>query len=254
MTVRGLKSPRAFPYHKSVIRFIRQRAVENPWVLRTIFGLLIAIFIISMGWIGFKPSSERVVATVAGAPIFMQEYEDSYRRTYEAYQNIFKDQFNPELIKQLDLKHTVVNQLIDEQLWRLTAERLGLSVTDEELTAQLVKIPAFQRAGQFDPTVYEQTLLRNHWTPQRFEEAQRLGLLTEKARAAVRTSTALLPQEQPAPPSTPPAPEASAKSAPTPPPTPTADAVRQQKQERAIMAFLANLRAQTPITINDKLL
>jgi peptidyl-prolyl cis-trans isomerase D len=235
-----------------MIRFIRQRAVENPWVLRTIFGVIIIIFIISMGWIGFTPSSTRVVATVAGSSIPLQEYEDAYRRTYEAYQNIFKDQFTPELLKQLDLKHTVVNQLIDERLWRLTAERLGLSVTDEELTAQLVKIPAFQRAGQFDPAVYEQTLLRNHWTPQRFEEAQRLQLLADKARAAVRTSTALLPQEQPAP--APPAPPTTDKNTPPPPAPPSPDAIRQQKEERAVMAFLANLRAQTPITINDKLL
>jgi len=236
-----------------MIRFIRQRAVENPWVLRTIFGVLIAIFIISMGWIGFKPSSNRVVATVAGTPISLREYEDAYRRTYESYQNIFKDQFTPELVKQLDLKHTVVNQLIDEQLWRLTAERLGLSVTDEELTAKLVKIPAFQRAGQFDPSVYEQTLLRNHWTPQQFEEAQRMEILTEKARAAIRSSTALLPQEQPPPPPAPVAPVAGKAS---PPPTvgQTPEAVRQQKEERAVMAFVANLRAQTPITINNQLL
>jgi peptidyl-prolyl cis-trans isomerase D len=235
-----------------MIRFIRQRAVENPWVLRTIFGVIIVIFIISMGWIGFKPSSQRVVATVAGVPIPLQEYEDAYRRTYETYQNIFKDQFTPELIKQLDLKHTVVNQLIDEQLWRLTAERLGLSVTDEELTALLVKIPAFQRAGQFDPAVYEQTLLRNHWTPQRFEDAQRMELLTDKARAAVRASTALLPQEQP-PPAPAPAPQPAGKNTPPPAP-PSPEAVRQQKEERAVMAFVANLRTQTPITINEKLL
>jgi peptidyl-prolyl cis-trans isomerase D len=237
-----------------MIRFIRQRAVENPWVLRTIFGVLIAIFIISMGWIGFKPSNQRVVATVAGVPISLQEYEDAYRRTYETYQNIFKDQFTPELVKQLDLKHTVVNQLIDEQLWRLTAERLGLSVTDEELTAKLVKIPAFQRAGQFDPTVYEQTLLRNHWTPQRFEEAQRMEILTEKARAAIRSSTALLPQEQPAPLPTPTAPQSADKNSPSPPTAQSPEAVRQQKEERAIMAFVANLRTQTPITINNQLL
>lgn len=236
-----------------MIRFIRQRAVENPWVLRTIFGVLIAIFVISMGWIGFKPSNQRVVATVAGVPISLRDYQDAYRRTYETYQNIFKDQFTPELIKQLDLKHTVVNQLIDEQLWRLTAERLGLSVTDEELTAKLVKIPAFQRAGQFDPTVYEQMLLRNHWTPQRFEEAQRMEILTEKARAAIRSSTALLPQEQPPP--QPPQPVPASGKADTPPTAgPTPEAVRQQKEERALMAFVANLRTQTPITINNQLL
>jgi peptidyl-prolyl cis-trans isomerase D len=239
-----------------MIRFIRQRAVENPWILRTIFGVLIVIFIISMAMFGKigNPSNQRVVATVAGVPISLQEYEDAYRRTYESYQNIFKDQFTPELVKQLDLKHTVVNQLIDEQLWRLTAERLGLSVTDEELTAQLVKIPAFQRAGQFDPTVYEQTLLRNHWTPQRFEEAQRLELLTDKARAAIRSSTALLPQEQPTPPPTPPTPQPAGKTSPPPPAAQSPEAVRQQKEERAVMAFVANLRAQTPITINNQLL
>jgi len=236
-----------------MIRFIRQRAVDNPWVLRTIFGVIIVIFIISMGWIGYKPSAQHVVATVAGVPISLQEYEDAYRRTYETYQNVFKDQFTPELIKQLDLKHTVVNQLIDEQLWRLTAERLGLSVTDEELTAQLIKIPAFQRAGQFDPTVYEQTLLRNHWTPQRFEEAQRQELLTEKARAAVRASTALLPQERPTPPAAPP-PQPSGANTPPPPVVQSPEAVQQQKEERAVMAFVANLRAQTPITINENLL
>jgi hypothetical protein len=249
-----LHSSAGVPYDFAVIRFIRQRAVENPWVLRTIFGAIIVIFIVSMGWIGFKPSSNRVVATVAGVPISLQEYEDAYRRTYEQYQNIFKDQFTPQLIKQLDLKHAVVNQLIDDQLWRLTAKRLGVSVTDEELTAQLIKIPAFQRAGQFDPTVYEQTLLRNHWTPQRFEDAQRLELLTDKARAAVRASTALLPQEQPPPAPPPPATQPADKNAPQPPPAQSPEAVQQQKEERAIMAFIANLRSQTPITINEHLL
>ncbi|MEW6324926.1 MAG: SurA N-terminal domain-containing protein [Nitrospirota bacterium] len=225
-----------------MIRFLRQRAVENPWILRSIFGLIIAIFIVTMGWIGFTPSSERVVATVGKASISVQEYQNAYRRTYEAYQNIFRDQFTPELIKQLDLPHTVVNNLIDQQLWRFTADELGLSVTDEELTAALIKIPAFQRDGRFDPAVYEQTLLRNHWTPQRFEEAQRGELLADKARAAVRASVALLPQELPAP------------AASGGPPAQTPEALRQQKEERAMMAFLQQLRDRTPTTINERLL
>lgn len=229
---------------QDMIRFIRQQAVENRWILATIMGVIAVTFVIGMGWFGFTPSSQRVVATVGGVPIPLQEYEAAYRRTYEAYQNIFKDQFTPELIKQLDLKHTVLNNLIDQQLWRLTAERLGLSVTDEELTAALIKIPAFQRGGQFDPVVYEQTLLRNHWTPQRFEETQRLELLADKARAAVRTSIALLPQDQPPAPPTP----AGAAPAQTP------EALRQQKEERALLAFIQALRERTPTTINERLL
>ncbi len=237
-------------YDTAMLKFIRQRAVENPWVLRTVFGVIIAIFVVSMGWIGFTPSSKRVIATVGGTSIQLQEYEDAYRRTYELYQNIFKEQFTPEFVKQLDLKHMVVNNLIDERLWQFAAERLGLLVSDEELTAALIKIPAFQRNGQFDPEVYEQTLLRNHWTPQRFEDAQRSQLLVEKARAAVRASVALLPQEDP------PAAVAQNMTDPKTPAaaSPTPAAVLQQKQERSIMAFLADLRTRTPITINEHLL
>ena len=225
-----------------MIRFLRQRAIDNPWIIRTLIGLIIVIFIITMGWIGFTPSSERIVATVGDVSIPVQEYQDAYRRTYETYQNIFKDQFTPELIKQLDLPHTVVNNLVDQRLWRATARELGLSVTDEELTAALINIPAFQRNGQFDPAVYEQTLIRNHWTPQRFEETQRMELLVDKARAAVRASIALLPQEQA------PAPDGAGQMTQTP------DSIRQQKEERAMMAVLQNLRDRTPITINERLL
>ncbi len=225
-----------------MIRFIRQRAIDNPWIIRTLIGLIIVIFIITMGWIGFTPSAERIVATVGDVSIPVQEYQDAYRRTYEAYQNIFKDQFTPELIKQLDLPHTVVNNLVDQRLWRATARELGLSVTDEELTAALINIPAFQRNGQFDPAVYEQTLIRNHWTPQRFEETQRMELLVDKARAAVRASIALLPQEQA------PTPDGAGQMTQTP------DSIRQQKEERAMMAVLQNLRDRTPITINERLL
>jgi hypothetical protein len=235
-------------YHAPVIRFLRQRAIENPWILRTLFGIIIAIFIVTMGWFGGAPSTDRVVATVGGVEIPMSEYDTAYRRTYEAYQNIFKDQFTPELIKQLDLKRTVLNNLIDLQVWRLTAKELGLSVTDEELTAALVKIPAFQRNGHFDPVLYEQTLLRNHWTPRRFEDAQRLELLADKARAAVRASVALLPEDQPPAPPPPPAGEQP------PPPVQAREAVRQQKEERALMAVLQNLRERTLMTINEQLL
>jgi len=231
-----------------MIRFLRQRAVENPWILRSIFGLIIAIFVVSMGWFGSDPSTRRVVATVGKVGIPMQEYETAYQRTFESYQNIFRDQFTPELIKQLDLKHTVVNNLIDQRLWQMTADRLGLSVTDEELTAELVKVPAFQQNGRFDPDIYKQTLIRNHWTPERFEAEQRQELLADKARAAVRASVALLPQEQPTPPAAAPA------TGQPPPASQTTAGLLQQKEDRVTMAFLQNLRAQTPITINDHLL
>jgi hypothetical protein len=39
-----------------------------------------------------------------------------------------------------------------------------------------------------------------------------------------------------------------------PPPAPSPDALRQQKEERTVMAFLQNLRAQIPITMNETLL
>ena len=110
-------------------------------------------------------------------------------------------------------------------------------------------IPAFQRAGQFNPAVYEQTLLRNHWTPQRFEEAERLRILTEKAKAAVQVSVALLPEEIPAPPP----PVVETPQSDTPPPTgPSAATVLQQKEQRALMAFIANVRSQTPVTIAEE--
>lgn len=239
-----------------MIRFIRQQAVENRWVLGAIMGVIIVTFVVGLGYMGFSSRRERSVATVADTPIPLQDYVAVYRSTYSVYQNMFKDQFTPELIEKLDLRHMALNQLIDLQLWRLTAQRLGLSVSDDELKETLLKNPAFQRAGQFDPYVYEQTLLRNNWTPQRFEEMERLRILADKAKAAVRTAVLLLPEEMPAIPASPAQPSGGAAGeSPATPPAPTpAETLLQQKEERVLMAFLANLRGQTPITINEQML
>ena len=56
--------------------------------------------------------------------------------------------FSPELARAMNLPEQVLNCLIDRRLLRGEADRLGLSVTDEEVTQHLLRMKDQQRAAR----------------------------------------------------------------------------------------------------------
>lgn len=233
-----------------MIKLMRQGAIENPWVFRIIMLVIAITFVITMGWWGFSDDDRAVVARVGSRSISLDEYERAYRNQERAYRDALKEQFTPELAKQLDLEHVVINALIERQLWLDTARHLGLTVTSRELADAIAAIPAFERSdtGRFDPDVYRRVLAANRLTPEAFESAQREDLLIAKVRAVIGESTAVSEPEWA---------DARTRQA-AQNPGPTSDAMLPsplpQKQDRALRAYLDQVRRHADVEVHDNLL
>jgi peptidyl-prolyl cis-trans isomerase D len=233
-----------------MIKLLRHGAIENPWVYRIIMFIIVITFVITMGWWGFSDDDRQVVARVGDRAFTADEYERAYRNYERAYRDALKEQFTPELAKQLDLKHLVVNSLIERELWIETARQMGVTVTPSELARSIAAIAAFQneRTGRFDAETYRRILAASRMTPEAFESSQRDELLIAKVKAVVAESTAVSEPEWG---------EARARQA-AQNPGPISDAMLPsplpQKQERALRAYIAQVRHRADVEIHEHLL
>jgi peptidyl-prolyl cis-trans isomerase D len=152
------------------------------WIMWAIVVLITVTFL----FFGIYPSNigGRAVAKVGGDTISSDEFNQAYRNLYDNYKAVLKDQFNADFAK--SLKSQALQQLIMDKLLIQEAERIGLSVSDEELQADILKIPAFTRNGKFDSKIYEFTLDRINMKPAAFEASQRESLLRRKLEQLVK--------------------------------------------------------------------
>ena len=235
-----------------MLKLIREGAIGRPWFYRTLMGFIAVVFIVTMGWWGFEKNKEDVIVSVGEERVLRDEYLRLLQNMSRFYKEMMPD---GDKMPEDQLKQMVVDQLIDSRLWTQAARDLGVIVTANEVRESIMKIPAFQVKGQFDPEQYKRLLGQNRLTPELFETSHRGDLLREKARMLVRESVAPTTDELS---------EVQAMLAAQPTPAvpmqggPSSDraaqAVLAQKQQRALMAYLEALKAQNKISVRRELM
>jgi peptidyl-prolyl cis-trans isomerase D len=232
-----------------MIKTIRDAAHNYPWLLKSIMGILAIAFVITMGWWGFGEQSTNAVATVGDLTVSRDEFRRAYELMYRAYKERGGGDLNDETFKQL-----VIDQLVENRLWVIAAQEMGITVSDTDLREMILQIPDFQKNGAFDPDLYRRLLAANHWTPAAFEAAQKQELLAGKARMVVRNSVALTPAEL----TEGQALTTRAQGSETPDFLGGRDRAVQdmllQKQQRALSAYQDALKAKIPVKIRRELL
>jgi len=226
-----------------MIEWIRK---HMGWMMWIIVGLVTVTFLF---W-GIYPSSMggKAVAKVGGVVITNNDVNRIYRNLYDTYRDVLKDKFNESVEKSLQrqaLQELIVNQLLIEE-----AKKIGLQVTDQELQANIMKMPGFLRNGRFDKQVYDSVLERINMTPAAFEANQRDFLLRQKMEQLVRDSVAVEDAELSA---------VYQQRNPTAKPgdfEKNKDTFRQtylaEKQRDALTVFLRNVQTHIPVKIEDK--
>jgi peptidyl-prolyl cis-trans isomerase D len=101
------------------------------------------------------------------------------------------------MVKQLGLKTKVLDQLIDEYIIASEAERMKISVTDDELQKAIRGVPAFQQQGQFSADNYRRFLSYQRLTPKDFEEMQRNDLVKLRLYNLVTENVIVSPRRPP---------------------------------------------------------
>ncbi len=231
-----------------MIKLMRESAHKYPWLLKSMMGILAIAFVITMGWWGFGEDTSNAIASVGPLSVTREEYLRAYENTYRFYKENVQGDFQEETLKQF-----VLDGLIENKLWTLAAEDMGLTVSAEELRQDILQREAFQRNGKFDAELYRRVLAGNRLSPALFESLHTLELLRAKAMMIVRDSVALTPAEIT---------EAQALMARQPAGDESGATAKErilqdflfQKQQRALMAYKESMKASVPIKIRKELL
>ncbi|HZD41137.1 MAG TPA: SurA N-terminal domain-containing protein [Terriglobales bacterium] len=156
------------------------RKKKRSWIITILLGLIIIVFIAFYG--GIKPNGNggEDIAEVNGEIISQTEFALAYQRALDRYRELFKGSLTPELLKSLNLKGALLEELIETRLALQEAHRLGLTATDDELMSSITRIPEFQANGRFNKARYIQLLRANRLTPAQFEEQQRNQLTIQR--------------------------------------------------------------------------
>jgi peptidyl-prolyl cis-trans isomerase D len=168
-----------------------------------VFGILIVVFIAyfgpgSSGCVGMggnQAAPANYAARVNGEEVPLRAFRESYDRMYRMYGAQMGGRMTPEMADQLHLKDTVLDGMVDRTLLLQAARQMGLKVTDEDLSAELRKIPSFQKNGHFDFETYKTTLSNMGTTPDVFEDGIREDLLRQRYLSQLRLSAVVSDQE-----------------------------------------------------------
>jgi peptidyl-prolyl cis-trans isomerase D len=226
-----------------MIEWIRK---HMGWMMWVIVGLVTVTFL----FFGMYPSSMggKAVAKVGGVFITNDDVNRVYRNLYDTYRDALKDKFNESVEK--SLRNQALQELIVNQLFLAEAKNMGLQVSDQELQANIMKMPGFLRDGRFDKEAYDRILDRVNMTPAAFEANQREFLLRQKMERLVRDSVTVEDAElsavyQQRNPKAKPGDFEKDK-----------DTFRQtylaEKQRDALTVFLRNVQMRVPVKIEDK--
>jgi peptidyl-prolyl cis-trans isomerase D len=175
------------------------RKHADSWLIKSILWSIVLAFVgtifYSWGMGGATRSKGNVVAKVEGRNINLNEYEQTFNNLVEFYRNQFKAQFSEDMIRRLDLKTAALDAIIQKKLLINEAEKLKLTVTDDELADRIKNISVFQRNTQFDPGIYKQFLKMRRLSALEFEESQRDALLIDKVQALIKQNVKVSKKE-----------------------------------------------------------
>ncbi|MBI1735004.1 MAG: SurA N-terminal domain-containing protein [Candidatus Rokubacteria bacterium] len=164
----------------------RYRRMLQVGLLVVIAAFVASLFVFGAGGVGDGGDREWI-ARVNGETIPVDRYQRRYQAYLEAYSQIYRDRFTPELAERMGLSQQVVNDLVQETIVVQRARAEGLMISDEELNAQIQAIPAFQEAGRFSMKRYQEFLKRRGYTATTFEGEVRRELTRSKVENLVKS-------------------------------------------------------------------
>jgi len=169
---------------------MRRRRNILKWTLAAVVLTFVAFYI--PDFVSTRPTTGaapgEVVAEVGGREVTASEFQQRYISQIQSYRNQFGGNINTALLRQLGVDQQILNQLIEEQVALIEADRNGIRVTDDELARQILSLPGLQENGQFIGEARYQQLLQSQnppMTTSQFEEGLRRSLIVDKLRSAL---------------------------------------------------------------------
>ncbi|UXD87598.1 SurA N-terminal domain-containing protein [Thalassolituus hydrocarboniclasticus] len=105
----------------------------------------------------------------------------------------FGDQYDENLFNEKFLRQSALEQLIEQKVAVVQADKLGLRAAPRAIDEAIVTIPAFQQDGRFDKEQFQNVLRMNGLSPLTFRASLAEDIKTNQARAAFVLSSVETP-------------------------------------------------------------
>jgi peptidyl-prolyl cis-trans isomerase D len=166
------------------------RKASSNWLGKVIMAAVVGFLVISFAIWGigdiFRGFGRSTVAKVGGTEVTVEQFRLFYN---ERLQQIARQVGRPVTMDQaraMGLDRVVLGQLISEILLDERARKLGLNVSDAEVSRRITSDPAFQGPnGQFDRIRFEQMIRSAGYTEARFVAERRREMLRSQLQGTV---------------------------------------------------------------------
>lgn len=162
-------------------------AVRNNKKVVQIFLLMITLPFAFFGVESYVKNvgNDDGVATIGGASIPLGEFQQALREQQERMRAALGANFNPAMMDTPEARRAVLENLVNQRLLALDAQKMRLSVSDVSLRETIAAVPAFQENGQFSLPRYEAVLKAQGMTQPVFENRLRQDLALQQLLGAV---------------------------------------------------------------------
>ena len=177
------------------------RKKKESIVIKVVFVVIVLSFIGTMflvwgkGSDGIGGGKGSYAAKVDRTKISIEEYQNSYQRIRNVYQQIYGQTIPAEVEKSLNLKKVAIDTLVDNVLAMKAAKSMGVSVSKDDVANAISAMPTFQKDGAFNFDLYQQLLRSNRITAKDFEESQKSDLVLKKVRQSIRDKAVVSDEE-----------------------------------------------------------
>jgi len=157
------------------------------WMQKNNKFLIITIWIATISFIftgatygfsfGIKSSS---IGKVGDVELSRDRFQMDYRNVYNRYNQMFQGKFDEEQAKRMNLQQQVLNSMAAEAKIINLAKEFGIIVSDKEVGDSLANIPAFQKDGIFNRSIYDTFIKNSGFNTKTFESGLKNSLIIKK--------------------------------------------------------------------------
>lgn len=140
--------------------------------------ILYSLITISFAFVGIEayvrtPTGQDTVAEVGKQRVTTGEFDQALRQQQERIRGMLGPNFDPKMFESKEARMQIVDDLVNQKLIVVAAERAGVRVSDVQLAEQIAQIPDFQEGGVFSADKYASVLKANNRPPKLFEAGMR---------------------------------------------------------------------------------
>ncbi len=139
--------------------------------------IILGAIVIAFSFFGiesyFVSQTNDSVAQVGDHEISQQDFRARFDEFRQRQLQQLGGSVDAQYFENPELKRQVLDQMVDEQVMLAANDKLGIVVPAERLRQEIMRIPAFQRDGQFDPDMYRAALASQGLTPSGFDQRVR---------------------------------------------------------------------------------